>query len=188
MIGNKLSRMCPYYSKWKLDRVPKQRNDTVDYYTKKNDNGPDTVLAVYLTQTLNFNTGMFFGKAAENITKGGYETEIQPHLPKEYKYYTVLHSVVLKHENVMYLLQLLEDPEGYYFWYVQPKTTPVQDGTRLISKDFSPNPYHSFRFRGLTESEEKAFKMLYTGKVCFSDDLTGTEFKSILPKYLVNHI
>ena len=185
MIGNKLSRMCPYYKDWGLTRVPKQKNDSVDFYTMKNDNGPDTILAVYLTASLNTNTGMFFGKAADNITKGGYETEPQPRLPGDVRDYAVLHTVVLQHENVMYLLELLEGIDGYVFWYVQPKTTPIQDDTRVISKEFSANPLHSFRFRGLSEKEDRAFQILIKGKVCFSDDLTGTEFKGILPKYLV---
>lgn len=185
LIANKLSRMCPYYTSWDLNRVPKQKNDTVDYYEKHNDNGDDTVIAVYLTPSLNVNTGMFFGKAAETITKGGYEATPQPRLPDDIRNFKILYQMVLKHENVMYLMQLMEHKEsGEITWYICPKTTPIQRDTRVISKEFNTSPYWSKSLRGITENEDAIIRMMIAGKVCFSDDLTGTEFLNIMPEYI----
>lgn len=187
MIGNTISRQCVYYREWNLERIKKQKLGTCDRYLYKNDNGEDTRLSVYLTDSLNFNSGMFFGLSANSITKGAYEVSRQPHLPKHISSYDVLYSFVLEHYDFKYLCQFLVDKNDHenMFWFVSPKTTDIQEKTRVITNQFNPSPYYSRSLREcINEKEMKIFKMFKRNKVCFSDNLTGTEFNDIIEEYL----
>lgn len=183
LIGNTISRICPYYRDWDLKGVAKQKLGSVEYYTFHNDNGEDTRLAVYLTDSLNYNSGMFFGLSAKNITKGAYEVQEWPHIPKSIVKYKILYQVVVEYNEFKFLAQLLQDKEkaNEVFWFVSPKTSEVQEKTRVISNQFSTDPLHSTGFnRPLNENERRVFDMFNKGKVCYSDNLTGTEFNNII--------
>ena len=183
LIGNTLSRICPYYSAWDLD-VLRMKQGEVKHFLQENENGDSTDIAVFLTESLNTNTGMFFGRAAKNITGGAYATEEQPKLPDHITKYKILYKVVFQHDNLMFLAELVQHIEsGEITWYICPKTTPIEKNTRVISDRFSTNPYWTRLLQGITEKENMIFKMLMNGNVCFSDDLTGTEFYNLLPKF-----
>lgn len=181
LIGNTISRICPYYNEWDL-KIAKQKLGTVEDYVFHNDNGDDTRLKVYLTDTLNYNTGMFFGLPAKNITKGAYDVTEQPHLPKPLTKYKTLYNVVVEYNEFKFLCTLFMDKENNdIVWYVQPKTTEIKAGTRVISNKFYTNPLCTRSFRNpLSATEQKIFNYIYTGKICFSDNLTGTEWNNII--------
>lgn len=184
LIGNKLSRICPYYKDWKLNGVLRLPEGKIEDYNLDDGEGSSTVVTVFHTKSVQFNSGMFFGKAAKSITRGAYESQEQPHLPDKIYNYKVIHRVVLRYEALSFLMSLLVHKNTQEMtWYVEPKTTEVQKGTRLICKDFSTNPLQSFFLEGLTDQEERTFRLLKDGRVCFSDDLTGTEFNNVLPHF-----
>ena len=185
LVGNLLTRICPYYSAWHLERAARQELGSIEHYTFHNDNGEDTDLAIYMTDSLNYNSGMFFGKSADNITKGGYETEPQPHLPKSVREYNVIYDLVMQYDYTMFYLQLLQDKKeaNNIVWYVTPKTSPIKKGSRVVSTEFQTDPMYSRFLVGLTAMEESIFSMIRLGKICFSDDLTGTEFYSVLQHF-----
>ena len=184
LVGNTISRICPYYSDWNLETTKMKPGDTKSF-TQENENGPDTVITVYITPSLNTNTGMFFGRASKNITQGAYATTPQPRLPDNIRNYNIIYRVVLHHDNLMFLMQLLQHKEepDQITWYVCPKTTKIEKGTRVVSTKFSTDPYHTMLLEGITKQEQEIFKMLLAGRVCFCDDLTGTEFYNLLPKF-----
>lgn len=187
LIGNTISRICPYFSDYGFDKILlKQKLGTVEYLTIHNDNGNDTTIAVYLTDSANYNTGMFFGKPAQNITKGGYEVSPQPRLPEPVQEYKCIYKFVLQYNNLSFMLQLMQHKtkSDNIVWYCQPKTTPIQKNTRVVSNIFSTDPYYTRFLRGITQNEEKVFSMIRAGKICFSDDLCGTEFNNVLTNYL----
>ena len=182
LIGNTISRICPYYREWKLN-VGKQALGTVEKYKYTNDNGDDTRLSVYLTDSLNANSGMFFGNVAKSITKGAYEVQEMPHIPKSPSQYNKLYTIVVEYNEFKFLCELMQDREelNNVFWYVQPKTTEIQKGTRVISNQFSTDPLYTSGFnRVLSANERQALSLFDSGKTCFSDNLTGTEFNTIL--------
>lgn len=181
LIGNTISRICPYYREWDL-KVAKQKLGTIENYTFHNDNGNDTKLSVYLTDSLNYNTGMFFGLPAKNITKGAYDVTEQPHLPKHITNYKKLYNLVMEYNEFKFLATLLQDKnDGCLLWYIEPKTTEIKEGTRVISNKFYDNPLVTNSFRKpLTDVEARIFNLFSLGKVCYSDNLTGTEWNNII--------
>lgn len=182
MIGNRLSRIVPYYREWNL-KTSHQKMGTVDKYIFHNDNGDDTRLSVYMTDSLNFNSGLFFGNSAKNITQGCYEVQEHPHLPKSIVKYKILYTFVLEYNEFRFLCELLQDKDkaNDVFWYVQPKTSEIQDNTRVISNQFSTDPLYTDSLgTALNDNERRVLDLFRRGKVCFSDNLTGTEFNTIM--------
>lgn len=178
MVGNTISRICPYYREWGLEQgLKRQKMGEVKYY--KID---ETVIAVYLTDSLNYNSGMFFGNIANNITKGMYETKKVPHLPKPKFRYKPIYQFVLQYNEFKFLCELLQDSErgNNITWFVQPKTTDIQKKTRVISNIYNIDPWYRTSFKDLTNKETQVMKMLFDEQVCYSDNLTGTEFLNIL--------
>ena len=156
----------------------------IRHFIKENEDGRDTDIAVFLTESLKTNTGLFFGRAAKNITQGAYATEPQPRLPDDIRNYKIIYRVVLQYENIMFMMQVLQHNESNDItWYITPKTTAIDKNTRVVSTEFSTSPYYSRLLIGITQKENELFKMLMDGRVCFSDDLTGTEFYNLLPKF-----
>ena len=187
LIGNKISRICPYFRKWELKGILKQQIGTIDTYKYVDEDGTETKLGVYSCDNLGYNTGMFFGHAAKNITSGAYETQEQPHLEESEKHFREIYKCVVKFEDFMWICKFLKhvsDPNRYT-WYVIPKTDPkIKPGTRVICPEYSSNVLWSQGFYPLTENERYIFSFLDDGKIAFSDNLTGTEFLNVLKNQL----
>ena len=178
MIGNTLSRMCPYYSEWGLNAENLEQGECNIIH---HDN---VVIKVFRTRSRNYDSGMFFGLPGKNITKGEYYTEEKPHLIGKLKDYEITYTCVLVHDKFKFLMRLLKNNKGERFWYIEPKTSEVQDNTRVISNHFNPSVMWTNGFLPFTKNEDIAFKILLNHhKACYSDNLTGTEFESILDYY-----
>lgn len=182
LIGNTISRICPYFYEWNLRGIPKQKPGTLDIY---NQTGTDAEgeeynvkIGVYSTDA-KASSKMSFGHLSKSINGTSWESKPQPHLPQARDNYNLLYTIVVKHEGNMFLLELLHS-KGEYTWFVSPKTTPIRKNTRVISSEFNMNKLYTQEFTPLNENEKKIFNLIKLGKICYSDDLTGTEFEQII--------
>lgn len=188
MIGNKISRMCPYFEEWQLhaEKVKPGEKNVINF--EDQETGAKTTLVFYHVMPSG-DSNMFFGRAKDNITKGEYYTELHQHLKQSSNHYTKLHTVVLEYDSFKYLMEFIyyTDYEfgNDYAWYISPKTTEVQKNTRMVTNQINRGgKYVTDSFRGLSINEDLAFKYLFDKtKVFFLDNLTGTEFYHILVNY-----
>lgn len=180
LIGNTLSRICPYYSEFGLKGVESLELGETNTY--KID---DVVVKVHRCKSRNNNTGMFFGNAKKNIEKGEYITYSKPHLNGKLSDYSIKYTVVLKINDLYYLMRFLKHKnDKYYVWYIEPKTTPIHSNTRVIANEYNDSPYWTRGFLAITDMEQRIFNILLKQeKVVFSDNLTGTEFENFLTKF-----
>lgn len=178
MVGNLISRFNPYFRDWNLKNAINQKVDTIDTYIVDN-----VIIKCWMCPSA-LNNKMVFGHSKRAVDGVEYETSIHPHLKTEYDNCNLIYTVVLKHNSFMYLCELLQDERGYLFWYIQPKTTPIQKNTRVITKDFNTDTLYTTKFLPLNLNEQTIFDILKQGKVCFSDNLTGTEFTQIIDNYI----
>lgn len=189
LIGNILNRQCPYFEEWQLhpDKLKEGESNIVTF--KNPDNDIETKLIIYHVKPAEHKSRLFFGRAADNITKGEYYTELQRHLHHPVERYTKVHTVVLEHDSFKYLMEFIYytdyDFGADYAWFISPKTTEIQPNTRLITNNLT----HGGRlvtdsFKGLSPNECVAFDYLMDNtKVFYSDNLTGTEFSAIMSQY-----
>lgn len=186
LIGNTISRICPYFREYELVGIPKQEKGTVDIYNKvvhDDVNGDyQTNVGVYLTGTIEGASKMFFRKNAAMINKGEWTTHDHPH--RKLCDAEVVYRLVYIHDNNQFICELLsnyDNPLGM-MWYIYPKTKAIKTGTRIVSRDnndmdLATDVLWTSDFKtAVTPQEQQAFKLLLDGYCCYSDNLTGTEF------------
>lgn len=182
MIGNTISRVCPYFSYWGLKGVMKQKPGTIDIYHLRGENGVVDI-AVENCEVVETKSKMFFGLASKQITNGEWDVDEVPKLLKPYEFYTVLYEVNIAGGDFKYVMQLLMDEvNGGLFCYVYPnsKDRPI---VRLITPEFNTSPWITNGFRHDVKAECVMVDCIRSGKICYSDNLTGTDFRNVMKQY-----
>lgn len=183
-IGNTLTRFTPYFTEWNMRKALQLAGgESLMYHFDTNRYDDDnskiyTDIYVEHARQVASKSKMFFGKKSDMITAGEWDTLEMPHLPKteteyieEYKFFTCA-------QGFQHTCRVLTDPEtGVSFIYVTPKTTNVKSTERLVTDRFSVLPLHTTGFVALSEGEKRIFNLFREGRVCYSDNLTGTDFK-----------
>lgn len=182
MVGNNDNRDCVYFRYYGLDRVKKQKPGTKDIYEKIEYDEGEPYKVKYLVDFAEGNvkgSKMFFGMDAKINNTGEWLSETQPKMTQEdLTKYDMVYEIIVEYHDLKYKCEFYNDPKtGGYFWYVRPKTHPIKKNSRVISDMISINPSYTATLSPLNKGEARAFKYLENGKIFFSDDLTGTEFK-----------
>ena len=185
LIGNSISRICPYFSEWELTKIPKMVQGQIDVYEHDTgfideDTGEKITvrIAVEFCQSSGAISRMFFGASSKMTTTGAWQSDAQPHLEEKVYNYTVIYSIVVQYQSFKFLCQFLKHKKsGAYLWYVQPKSTEIQKGTRIISDRLIEDNKATIGFTPLSTAESELFRYMQNGKIAFSDNLSGSEFK-----------
>ena len=159
-----------------------QKPGTIDIYHLRGENGVVDI-AVENCEVISTESKMFFGLASKQITSGEWEVNEYPKLLKPYKYYDFLYEIGVEYAEFGFVMQLLQDSEtGGIFIFIYPNTKK-RELDRIISDEFSTDPKYSNGLRRSSKVEARMSQCFREGKVCYSDNLTGTDFKHILAAY-----
>ena len=191
LIGNTISRLCPYFTEWNLKNIPKQKQGTIDIYEyetlQENENGEKIVIkiAVEFCENSGKNSKMFFGSASGMITNGAWQSKEYPHLIGNMrKDYETVYTCVIKCKNFKFLgYFLISKVDNFCCWYILPKTTEIKKDTRIITDVFTPQIdgiLTTVRFKPLSSEESLIFDYLFDGIIVYSDNLTGSDFENCL--------
>lgn len=185
LIGNTISRLCPYFSDWQLTGIPKQKKGTIDVYErehKKIINGElatTTIkIAVEFCEDIVHNT-MFFGNTAKMVSEGEWHANTYPKLPYSYKDYTILYRVCVIKMNMVYLMEVLTRNNRLVL-YVYPINKTPRNCDRILKDGYDENPLVTNQLIELTRGDMIVADLIKSNKICFSDNLTGTEFYTLL--------
>lgn len=179
MIGNTLSRVCPYFSEWCLEGVLQQKQGTIDVYHYHIDN---TVVDIAVEYCANANTQnkMFFGQTAKQIISGEWDTVDVPKLPRKYYEYEKVYEVLLRYQKFEFVIELLIEPKnGGTLCHVYP-STKHRKIDRIITDVFSDLPNVTTKLDTKKRPELLMSNCFRLDKVCFSDNLTGADFNNIM--------
>lgn len=179
LVGNTLSRVCPYFKEWSLDGVLKQKQGTIELYHYHMDETTVTIAVEYCANTNNKNT-MFFGQSAKQIISGEWDVKEVPKLPKKKEEYEKVYEILIEYQSFKFVLELLIEPnDGGAICYVYPFTSR-RNIIRIISDKFSDSPYITSRLDVNRRPEKIIMNLLRLDKVCYSDNLTGADFKKVI--------
>lgn len=184
MIGNSVNRICPYFSEWQLTNIPTQEVNTIDTYNVNYEDVTIKIACEYCGDSDSSNNKFFFGRQADSIIKGHWECDTYPKPPTERNgKHSVLSRILLHHEQFDYIINLMEDRDGYVYLKITPSgNLSIDSYDMVITKEFSVQPLHVRTLKYFTIG--KKLKMLFdSGKVCYSDNLTGTEFNNIIAEW-----
>lgn len=178
LIGNTLSRVCPYFGEWALDGVLKQKIGTIEIYHFHVD---DTVIdiAVEYCANANFENKMFFGHTAKQIVSGEWETKDMPKLPRKQFEYEKVYEVLVEYQSFKFCLNLLCEPQdGGLIVFIHP-FSGTRKIERIIRQDISDNPLISGALDPSRIPEARIIQCAKFKKIAYSDNLTGADFTHV---------
>ena len=91
----------------------------------------------------------------------------------------------MEYDNVMFTLIFFYNPDyKTHMWYVEKKTTEIKQSDRVITNHQITGQKITGKLIPLSDGERKIFAYLNDKtKICYSDNLTGTVFNTILDKF-----
>lgn len=180
LVGNTISRVCPYFSEWCLDGVLKQKQGTIEIYHYHTDKDITVDIAVeYCANTNNENT-MFFGQSARQIITGEWEVKDLPKLPRKQYEYEKVYEVLIKYQSFSFVVELLiENKLGGIICFVYPYTKK-RNINRIITEEFSDLKTISSKLDNNIKPEKLIIECIRLNKLCYSDNLTGSDFKKVI--------
>lgn len=181
MLGNSISRIVPYHIQWNLAGITKQKQGTIELYhmTDADDSNKKVLIAVEFGGHLKGTGSGFFGDTAKTIVSGEWDVKNFPRLPKDHIDYEKIYELILEYQSFAFILELLVDPEeGTKILFIYPKTKDRKI-QRVITDKFSTDIFHSRYFKDNT-AERYMQECLGSERVCYSDNLTATDFNNVL--------
>ena len=179
LVGNTLSRVCPYFAEWSLDNVLKQKQDEIDIYHFTTLDGGTVDIAVEYCGNVNKSNKMFIGNAAKNIIGGVWESREMPKLPRKHEEYEKLYEILVEYQKFRFMLELLFEPQnnGFIcFVYPQTKQRYVE---RVLSDRASDLPNTTYCLNTSNRIESIINQCFKQAKVFYSDNLTGSDFANV---------
>lgn len=184
MIGNTLTRVCPYFSEWCLTGVLHQKPGTIEVY-HFNVNDEVINVAVEYCANIKYKNTMFFGQPSKQIVSGEWDVNDVNKLPGEQKDYECVYKILVEYQAFRFCMNLLVDKNGGRIVFVHPLTTRTKFD-RILTDRFSTNPLISARLRPDRKAESHIIDCFRQNKVCYSDNLTGTDFKHVNEHFAIS--
>lgn len=171
MVGNLISRVCPYYSEWGLQGVRRMQPGSIKTFKRDN-----TLIAVEYCASAGYDSNMYHGRAARSIMGDEYETNARQHLPAPYDEYHMLYELGFEYMGFSFVLQLLSHKQsGECILFIYP-TSGTRRVTRWLKNEVSVDGNTTPMLDNRRRPEALIADLLKHGKIAFSDDLTGEDF------------
>lgn len=185
MMGNTVSKDCPYFREMGLRHVIKQEPGTIDTYSYTK-NGQELLIAVEYTKNLASKKSdkyfIFDNPKMEMITGGAWELAIYPHLYEKYKPNQVQFMFFINYRDTILQCEVIEGTNGIFI-YCHIKTTPLQenDDDLIYSTESNANRMHRVDItRPMYPIERKLYQMIMDDRICFQDNEIGEVFNDYL--------
>lgn len=180
LIANSVSRISPYWREYSVEDVIKnQKQGTICVIERETLHGDKQTVAVEYCANTSGRSLMFAGVRGEMVNNGKWLVVEQPHLPTPREEWELLYLFVVQYKNYCYLVEYITKNDDFCL-YVTPKTTKIQNNTRVVSDTANTNPLYSLGLIPINNRERAIFKLINDGKVFFSDNQTGTEFNECI--------
>lgn len=181
LIGNTISRDCPYLLDFGIDLQTSKAGKQYKRLLKKS-NG-ETVSCIFDYAAPREKDTFFFGKAERAIDHGDWETEELPHIYFNLKDAEIIYkcSLITKLKQGFKLTVCMYNDEKFVFVY-PCKYDDIIDGFGDIFTD-EPNFEAGYFMKPEKKRHAKIWKLIKMKRVLYSDNLTGTEFLKALKRY-----
>lgn len=182
LVGNTISRVCPYLRDWNLQPiVAVQKQGTIKVVNIKDTENNDVKIAIEYCKSTGQSSGTI-GTNAKMINSGNWETKPQPHLPKSYNEYNKLYTIGFQYQGFKFLGELLTDGENR-FWFIHPYYKDWKNNIIIFSDEIRIEKNWQTNIYDISLNNIKIQKILSTfkeDKIFYSSDLCGTDFKQAI--------
>ena len=187
MLGNTVSKNCPYFSEMGLYRVYTQKQGTIDLYTLNREIN-DEVVATTIAVELVSNKGSkksdkffaFDNPRMKMITSGKWELDIYPHLPFEYEYKNIVGVFCIVIQDKTLQCDCICSDNGKYI-FVHNKTTPIKKDTLTYGKNQVVTRYsHRNIYKPISAFQKAIVNCIKTERIYYQDNTVGELFNDYL--------
>lgn len=186
LVGNLISKICPYYSEWGLSRVLTQEYDTIDLYEIEefyNGIKKTTLIAVEMIRPKSELSQMFFGQKAKQIRGITTTGKLYPRLTGRFKQWEQIATIFLWYDGVHLALDLLCNDFGERVIAVRWDYKPKHTMDIVISNDHKEES----NFYANMNTDRPLFlifrKLIHQNKIFFKTDEIGQLFEDITKSY-----
>lgn len=187
LVGNSISRVCPYIYEWGLHEIiSKQKQGTIE--TKDIESTSDDIvkLAIEFCESTGVSSHTI-GWNKDMMNDGSWQSSPQPHLPKSYKCYKVGFRFIFQYQSFRFISEFLQDKEekDKVCWFIYPMNDKqeIKKNQLVISDKVDINPYWQRDIYNITINNDNLKNLLATFRediIFYATDLVGTDFKQVI--------
>lgn len=185
MVGNTISRVCPYIYEWGLHEIiAKMKQGEIKVVEIPSTDDDIVKVAIEYCKATGVSSHTI-GSSKAMISKGEWETVPQPHLPKSINLYNKKFRMVFMYQQFKFIAELLTDKEnGEIAWFIYPYDGDIDNKTIVISDVIKPNKYYQRNVYDLSIGNSKLKHIINTTfreqNIFYASDLVGCEFKQVI--------
>ena len=194
LIGNTISKLCPYFNEWNLGNVLQMKTNDISVFENTTEvlttDGKKEIvvrIAVEMCSAEGVFSKMAFGSAANMIVKNEWKQKNVARLDKDVikEMKEVYHLFVIC-DNLTFKMTLCKYKNNV-FWYVRPHTSEIKniEKERLVTNNPSMSRFHTNNFVALTDREAMAFNLIRLKKIFYCSNECGTDFQQTLQNFVV---
>ena len=163
MLGNTVSKYCPYFEEMGLKHIKNQEKGTIDLY-EFGDSGL-TVAVEYTTENAEGHKSdkyfAFDNPKLKMITSGEWELDVYPHKPEEFKREQIMFTYYIKFDEQLLQCEIVKGKHDV-FTYIHERKGFLdidKDDVLIYKLDYTSRPNHR---RKLNFPIDKLDKKLYS--------------------------
>ena len=188
MVGNTISRVCPYINEWgihKLITSMKQGDiKTTELPAGEDEDGNPLYVSLGIEYCKSTGSNLAIGKHKDMLNKGDWQSDPQPHLPKSFNAYKSMLNCMFVYQDFKFVCSYLRDEEtGQNVWFIKPYNGEINDTTIVFSDQVKPSPYWQrdiYATDFINPRMNDVFKTFREGNIYYATDLCGTDFKQVI--------
>lgn len=190
LVGNSISRVCPYIYDWNLQDIilnmkQGEIRETLVSTGEIDDEGRDVKVKIACEFCMSTGQSSYtFGKNKDMLNKGSWQSSPQPHLPKSKKEYKIIYRIGFQFKTFRFLGELLLDSKTKELvWFIYPYKNEFKEKLIVISDVISQSRFWQrdiYNIRLLPKISKIINQTFNEGNIFYADDLTGTDFKQAI--------
>ena len=190
LVGNTISRICPYIEDWGLHEILSEQKQGTIVTTfvptgAFDEEGKPEVVKIACEYCKSTGTSSHvIGKHKDMLNSGSWQSDPQPHLPESYNNYDMKFRMMFKYGSFKWIAEFLFDEETQdYCWYIYPYKGEIKDDILVISDEVKFNKYWQRSVYNPDINNPALKKILSTfreNKIFYASDLCGTDFKQAI--------
>lgn len=190
MVGNTISRVCPYYDDWNIKNIIiHQHIGTIEIAyiptgSYDEEGNPETIKIAMEYCKATGRSSHVIGKHAQMMNEGAWQSDPQPHLPKSYNDYNVRFRCIFMYQEFKFIGEFLQDPITYdYCWYIYPYKGEISDDMLVFTDVIKPNRRYMRDIYNVDTTNDylkRILSMFTEGNIFYASDMCGTEFKQCI--------
>lgn len=185
MVGNTISRVCPYIYEWGLhDIISKMKQGEIKVVEIPSTDDDIVKVAIEYCKPTGVSSHTI-GSSKGMMSSGEWESKPQPHLPKSYNNYKVTFRLIFMYQQFKYLCELLVDKEtNDIAWFIYPYEDEIDNKTLVITDRISTSPYYQRDIYNLSIGDDNLKRVINSTfreqNIFYATDLVGSEFKQVI--------